>query len=313
MTNTHLMSRKYIRENKNSFSISRKSRTYGKFESLDDAVFIRDTLVESDWNLDEITGTYEIGDEYVTLGVIDEKIYMLSKSAERPSQEEVESLIKSKSRNPNNSRYGLNITRVFDTFIIKKQIFGMEQIFGYYDSLDDAEFVRNFLMDHMWNVNELSQIEHDKESGTYRIVEVIDDKAYVLDTFKSEDEIDLEKSHKNFLNKISKHKYGLASHAYLDELKDRIPELEKRFSVSADDEVWSFEDARDPLNDIIFSLTPFQQAVFDAVDGSTFDEITDSLKRFRSKNFEAKISRNLDELEDMGIIKKEGDIYKKSK
>lgn len=313
MTNTHLMSRKYIRENKNSFSISRKSRTYGKFESLDDAVFIRDALVESDWNLDEITGTYEIGDEYVTLGVIDEKIYMLSKSAERPSQEEVESLIKSKSRNPNNSRYGLNITRVFDTFIIKKQIFGMEQIFGYYDSLDDAEFVRNFLMDHMWNVNELSQIEHDKESGTYRIVEVIDDKAYVLDTFKNEDEIDLEKSHKNFLTKISKHKYGLASHAYLDELKDRIPELEKRFSVSADDEVWSFEDASDPLNDIIFNLTPFQQAVFDAVDGSTFDEITDSLKRFRSKNFEAKISRNLDELEDMGIIKKEGDIYKKSK
>ena len=306
------MSRKYIRENKNSFSISRKSRTYGGFASLDDAIFIRDELVRCDWNLDEITGTYEMDDEYLTVGVIDEKIYILSRSHERPSQNEVENLVKIKTRNPNGSRYGLNIARVFDTFVIKKQIFGMEQIFGYYDNLDDAEFVRNFLMDHMWNVNELSQIEHD-ESGAYRIVEVIDDKAYVFDTFKEEGEIDLEKSHRDFLTKISKHKYGLAAHPYLDELKDRIPELEKRFGVTADDDVWSFEDARDPLNDIIFSLTPFQQAVFDAVDGSTFDEITDSLKRFRSKNFEAKISRNLDELEEMNLIEKEDDIFKKSK
>ena len=166
----------------------------------------------------------------------------------------------------------------------------------------------------MWDVSRFSQIEFDEDTDTYKVVEVINDKAYVLDTFKSEDEIDLNTSHERFITKISKHKYGLASHPELDELADKIPELESRFHVSSNDEVWSFEEGQDPLNDIIFNLTPFQQIVYDSIEEeSTFDEIAQSLSRFKSKNFKRKVQRNLDELIDRGMVSKEGDNFKKTK
>jgi hypothetical protein len=88
-------------------------------------------------------------------------------------------------RNPNNSRYGLNMTRVFDTFIIEKQIAGDDYVFGYYDTLEDAEFARNHLMDNMWDINSFSQIQYDEDNNNYRVTEVIDDKVYVLGSFES--------------------------------------------------------------------------------------------------------------------------------
>ena len=48
------MSEKYIRKNKNNFTVIKNSRTYGKYDSLDVAVFARDLLVSSDWQLDNI-------------------------------------------------------------------------------------------------------------------------------------------------------------------------------------------------------------------------------------------------------------------
>lgn len=306
------MSEKYIRENKNSFVVSKGSRSYGKFEDIDDAIFVRDILIENDWN--PVDGIYETKGRYVAVATIDEKAHILGKFGEMPSQKTIDDLTKRKIRNPNNSKYGLNITRVFDTFIIKKQIAGQDHIFGYYDCLEDAEFVRNFLMDNMWNVNAFSQIQFDADTDTYRVVEVIDERAYVLDTFKSRDEIDLKRVHEEFLSKISKHKFGLASHPYLDELKDELPELEKRFNASPNDDVWSFEDTQDPLNDIIFNLTPFQKAVYDSLDGEkTFDEIMQALARFKSKNFESKVQRNLDELIKKGLVCKDGVNFKKTK
>jgi hypothetical protein len=305
------MSEKYVRKNRNSFAIVKGSRIYGKFTCLEDALFVRDLLIENGWNLEAIQNIYEIGEEYLILAVIDEKVCLLDKSDIKPSQDEIEILTKRKIRNPNNSKYGLNITRVFDTFAIKKRIAGEDHIFGLYDNLADAEFVRNFLLDNMWNVNAISQIQHDEDSDTYKVVEVIDDRAYVLGTFKN-NKIDLNRVHEEFLSKISKHKFGLAVHPYLDDLTGKIPELEERFGVSANDDVWTLKDTEDPLNDIIFNMTPFQKAVYDSLDGEmTVDEIAQALVRYRSGNFNEKIERNLDGLVASGVIVKNENHYKK--
>ena len=201
----------------------------------------------------------------------------------------MENLIKKHRRNPNNSRYGLNIARVFDVFIIKKQIAGDDYIFGYYDRLEDAEFVRNFLMDNCWNVNAFKEIEFDEETNTYKVVKVIDDKVYVLDSFDSPD-IDVNKVLEEFLARISKHKHGLAHYPHLDLLKESIDDLENKFNVTTKDENWNLSDIKDDaLNDILFNLTPFQQSVYDAIDGeTTIDEIKRKLIRYKSKNFEDK-------------------------
>ena len=303
------MSERYIRENKNSFVITKSSRIYGKFDTLEDALFLRDELIENDWDLHSIDEVYNVGGVYIVVKQIDGKLQVLAKSSEKPSVEEIKILAKKQIRNPNNSKYGLNITRIFDTYIIKKRIAGDDYIFGYFDNLRDAEFVRNFLLDHNWNVDEFSQIEYDEDTSTYKVIEVIDEKAYVLGTFESESQIDITKSHEEFLNKITKHKLGLAQHSNLDELTDKIPELEAMFNTKARDEVWSYENAQDPLNDVIFNLTPFQKTVYDAVDDSTFEDIKRSLIRYRSGNFDEKIQRNLDELENQGLISKNQNNY----
>ena len=307
------MKRKYIRQNKNSFSIVRANRTYAQLQDLDIALFLRDLLVENDWNLDSINETYEYECQYLILAIIDDRIHVLAKSKEKPSQSQISGLTKRKMRNPNNSRYGLNITRVFDTFIIKKQIAGDDYVFGYYDTLEDVEFARNHLMDNLWDINSFSQIQYDEDSKNYRVTEVIDDKVYVLGSFESKNDIDLDKIHAEFLNRITKHKLGLAEHQYLDELTDRIPELEEKFNTKAQDGMWEFKNTQDPLNDIIFNLTPFQKSVYDVVDDSTVEDIEKALIRFRSGNFTQKIQKNLDELIEKGLICKNQNHYIKQK
>ena len=299
------MSQKYIRKNKNSFNIVKSSKTYGKFDSLDDAVLIRDELIKNNWDMDSVDEMYKIDGKYLVFKVIEGKIHLILKSDEKPSKESVDELVKKKIRNPNNSKYGLNILKLFDTFIIKKQIAGDEYVFGYYDKLEDAQFVRNFLMDNNWNVNAFSQIEFDEDTDTYKVIEVIDDKAYVLKTFKGE--IDLEEVHSEFLTKITKHKLGLAQYPHLDELKNQVPDLEERFNVNASDDMWSFKDTSNPLEDVIF----FQQSVYDAVDNSSFEDIKKSLIRYKSGNFDSKIKKNLDELIERGLIFENKGVYKK--
>ena len=309
------MSEKYIRQNVNSCNIVKNSKTYAKITNLEDAIFLRDLLVETDWDVDKIPQTVKFNDNYLVLTILDEKIHLIAKYKSQPSAETIEKLIKKHKRNPNNSRYGLNITRVFDTFVIKKQIAGDDYIFGYYDNLEDAQFVRNFLMDHSWNVDEFETVNYCDETDSYKVVLVIDDKVYMLDSSKSND-FDLNETYGNFLLKISKHKYGLASYPHLDLLKDSIEELEKELGVKANDDVWSFSSVGDdasPLNDIVFSLTPFEQSVYDAIAMDTsFEDIKKSLIRYRSKNFEDKINRNLDSLIEKGLVEKTGSGYKKT-
>lgn len=299
------MSRKYIRTNKNYYNIVKGSKIYARIDNLEDTIFIRDFLVENSWDLDNIPDFIKKDNTYFILAVIDKKLHLLAKSDRKPVPSQIERLTRNKIRNPNNSRYGLNITRVFDIYVIKKQIASDDYIFGYYDSLCDAQFVRNFLMDHSWNVSEFSEIEFDDETGTYKVVSVIDDRVYVIDSYDSKEDIDLNASYEKFLAKVSKHKFGLASHPHLDMLKGIIPDLERQFDVKTKDEVWSFEGASSPLNDIIFNLTPFQQSVYDAIGSDTsLDEIKKSLIRYKSGNFDKKILKNIDDLIELDLIEK---------
>ena len=306
------MSEKYIRKNKKSCSIVKGSHTFARTNSLKDAMIIRDLLVDIDWNLEDVPQSIKIDEEYWILTVYEEKVYLLAKYRQKPDEDTIEKLVKKHQRNPNNSRYGLNISRIMDTYIITKQIAGEGHVFGMYDSLKDAEFVRNFLMDHKWNVNEFGEIEYDEETETYRAVLVIDDCVYVLDSFDDLD-IDLEKTYEEFLAKISKHKYRLANYPHLDRLKNRISELEEELNVKAADDVWIFGEGieeEDALTDIIFTLSPFEKSVYDAIGSrATADEIKRKLIRFKTKNFDEKIGRNLDVLIEKGLIKKVGEYY----
>lgn len=305
------MAEKYIRENKYSYNITKGSRIYAKVTRFEDAIFTRDLLVKYEWNLDEIPQIIKRNDKYLVLAVIDEKLHLLGRYKVIPSQETIDKLIKKQIRNPNNSKYGLNIMRFFDTFIIKKTIFGDEYVFGYYDNLEDATFVRNFLLDNNWNVNKFGVIEFDDETDTYKVISVIDDNVYVLDSFNFKSQIDLNKCYEKFLSNISKHKYGLANYPHLDLLTDKIDELELRFGVKTYDKTWSFSNLNEnssPLSEIIFNLTPFQQSVYDVISQDTsFEIIKKSLIRYKSKNFDGKIQKNIDELISMNLVVKVDD------
>ncbi len=310
------MSEKYIRKNKNNFTVIKNSRTYGKYDSLDVAVFARDLLVSSDWQLDNIHDEiFEIDNGYLVFKVIDDKLFCLGQFSEKPTFDAISKLTRKKIRNPNNSKYGLNISRLFDNYIIKKQIAGDEYIFGVFDNLEDATFSRNFLLEHDWDVNAFGEIEFCDETDTYKIVEIFDDRIYILASYETlaEAEKNLENAKSEFLNKIFKHKNGLANYPHLDILTDRIDELENDFQLKTQDDFWNIGDVENPLEDIIFNLTPWQKIIYDnAGDEFTFQQLKVKLKRYESKNFDKKIQRYLDELQELNLIEKlDDDVYRK--
>lgn len=311
------MNKKYIREKKNSYDIVKNHRVVAKFSDLDDAIFIRDLLIENDWDLDNFPQIILNDDNYLVLAIIEDKLRLIAKYRLKPDEKTVKKLINKYRRNPNNSKYGLNIMNYFGTFIIKKQIFGEEIIFGYYDNLKDAEFVRNFLLDNEWNINKFSEIMFDDETDTYKVTIVIDDVVYVLDSFDSKDDIDLNNVHEEFLAKISKHKYGLATYHHLDLLTDKIDELEGELGVETKDEFWALKNLSDnssALNELVFNMTPFQKTIYDVISSkTTLSEIEQALVRYKTKNFTQKIIKNLDELIDLGLVEKIGDeTYRKT-
>ena len=134
------MSEKYIQKRKNSYGIIRNSRVFASAGTLEDAIFLRDLLSGKDWNLDNFTLEMHLShDRYVAVAKIDEKLYLLGKFDTKPNDDDLERIIKKIRRNPNNSKYGLNISRVFEIFMVKKQIAGEEHIFGLFDNLEDAK------------------------------------------------------------------------------------------------------------------------------------------------------------------------------
>lgn len=317
MKNTEAMSEKYIRKNGKYFQVF-KSGNFGKFLKLEDAIEAKNLLSEHNWNLEEFPDyTFERDNAFFTFTVIDDKVHLLGPFDEKPSQKTIEISKKRMLRNPNGTRYGLNITRIFTEYVINKQIAGERYIFGVFDNPEDAAFARNFLLDNSWNVNAFGQIEFDDETDTYKIVEVIDEKIYVLGTYESEMQAqnNIEDARNEFLSKIRKHKYGLSNHPHLDALTDRLEDLKLRFGIENIDDVWSFEKADgDVLNQVIFNLTPWQKLVYDRINGeTTFEELKRRLAGYVAKNLDEKLAKNIEELINSGLVEDLGDgVYIRS-
>lgn len=311
------MSEKYIRKEKNSYKIIKNSHVFGKFDSLEDAIFVRDLLAGKNWDLDNFTLEMHLSHgKHIVVAKIDEKLHLLGKFEDKPNDKLVEKLTKKIKRNPNNSKYGLNIARIFEIFMVKKQIAGDSYVFGEFDNLDDAKFTRNFLLDNNWNVNAFNDIEFDDETDQYKIVKVYDDRVYILGTFENFEDAqnNLKNCQKEFLNKIYKQKNGLSHHPHLDVLTNHIEELEGEFQLKTSDDVWDFkEDVENPLNDIIFNLTPWQKTIYDAADETfTIDNLVEKLKRYKTKNFDKKVERYLHELVELNLVEKiDDENYKK--
>ena len=149
---------------------------------------------------------------------------------------------------------------------------------------------------------------------SYKIIEIINDKVYVIDSADDQSKIDINKSREKFITEISKHKYHFSNHPHLDELTDKIDCLEDIFSVKSHDDNWKLTDINDPLKDSVFNLTPWQKIVYDSINENTsFGDIEKSLSMYKSGNFKNKITKNLDELLDEGLIFKneKGNFSKK--
>lgn len=303
------MAEKYIQKKSNYFYLN-KSRNFGKFKHMDEAIYARDLLLKRNWDIDEIQDhIFELNSKYYYLKVIDDKIHIFGDFESVPDDKSIEKIIKNYLRNPNNTKYGLNISRIEDVFVIRKQIFGDEYIFGVFNNLKDAQFIRNFLLENQWDVNALSQVEYDDETDTYKIVEVIDDKAYVLGSFESQKiaNENIDNARKEFIGSVYKHKYALSNLPHLNDLTDRIDELKTIFNVDYEDGVWSFDNAEkqeDALNKIIFNLTPWQKIIYDNMgdDPIFIDELMSKIKTYKSKNFKSKVEKYLKELIDLGIV-----------
>ena len=309
------MKEKYIRKGKKYYTIVKSGKIFGKYLSEDYAIFARDYLVSNDWDLNNISQfVVLINDFYSVVCVVDEKLCILGSFEESPTKYEIQEVINNYRRNPNNSRYGLNIVNEFGVYIIRKQIFNDVYTFGVYDNLPDATFVRNLLLDNDWSVDKIEGIMFDDVEGNYGIIKVIDDKACVLKRF---DNINSafdgnHEAYNEFVIKIYKNKKRLASYPHLDCFRDIADEL---YSEIEDDgsilNVISNYEGNN-LSEVLFNLTPWQKLIYDGInDEITFDKLLDNLKGYKSKNFEKKVDKYLNELIDLNLIKKENGVYKK--
>ena len=59
------MDRKYLRENKNSFNIVKNSKIYAKITAYDDTIFIRDLLIQYQWDLNRVPSVVKNDGEYM--------------------------------------------------------------------------------------------------------------------------------------------------------------------------------------------------------------------------------------------------------
>ena len=176
--------------------IDKKTRTFGSFDSLEEAVFARNLLIEHGWDLDEIAGLgniLEFGDEFVVFTVFDGKLKFLAKFQYRvEAMRNADSLIENYIKNPFNSRYGTYIYKRLDYFDIRKSIDNKDYLFGIYKNLDDATFARDLLVRYDWNLDEISKlppVQFSEIHNKFVIVVVKDGRIRITkDKFDAESE-----------------------------------------------------------------------------------------------------------------------------
>lgn len=333
--------------NYKSFSIFKSingiNTNFGSFRSLYDAKFVRNTLMDIDWNIDNLEDIYynEFSDTYDVVGVYKNKIKIL---------ESFDSIEDAQN----------NLQDVLDRFEYKKMVFDEDYIqengnqfaihdsdskyFGSFKSFEDACTVRDFLVENNWDLTNFDYNSIYHINGYYwRFVKF---KSYLRIVGKYENFDDA------FLNQNNISDYSLKDltnpdNQYLEINRNIIKrkgkfEVTKRIdgqkisfgifdtrqeAIKARDEFESngweidydensiFNDSyQDSFQEIVFNLTLWQKLIYDAIDKMDcdifyFDDLINhnTLRPYKRGNFNSKVEKYLNELIDLNLVRKIGD------
>ena len=200
----------------------------------------------------------------------------------------VQKISKDKKTSDNNmSKYGSNIYKYGEYFTINKQINRKHINFGKFDSLEDATFVKNILVENDWV---LSRIKNNdciyRNDDSYWIIKSFKNKLHILGKFTSYNDA---KDHVNWLT---------------DEFKNN-----ENFVMYIPKSI-DFSNSKN-LDEIITEMKGWEKLVFNAINEieSTVFSLYD-LKRldifkmyqFKDESLDSTIVENLNKLSDLKLI-----------
>ena len=187
----------YIYEIRGHYQLSKtingKSKTFGYYETMDEAIFAKELLMKYDWDLDEVAklgNVLEFGDEFLVVTIYDNKLKFLDKFKTRSGAEgNADKIIKEFMGNPYRGKYGIYIYKRDSYFDIKKLVNGKDVLFGIYKNLDDATFARDLLMQYNWSFEDISDegnVFYSQIHEKYIVTAIIKDKLVVVSRYDSE-------------------------------------------------------------------------------------------------------------------------------
>ena len=201
-----------------------------------------------------------------------------------------------KSSQDNSSKYGSYVYKLGDYYTINKQINRKHINFGKFDSLEDATFIRDILVDKEWILSRIKNNDCIYENeGEFWIIKVFRNKLHILGKFSSYDEAndhvewltDEFKNNENFLTYISKPNIKI-------DLKN--------------------------VNEIISEIKGWEKIVFDAINDveSNVFSVNDlksldifKMYQFEDESLESTIIENLNKLANLKLIRILGNNYYK--
>lgn len=217
--------------------------------------------------------------------------------ADAPKTSSINKKISKKSSDNGGSKYGSNIYKNGDYFTINKQINGKHINFGKFNTLDEAKFVKNILVENEWKLYKIRNNDCIYENNNlFWVIKVLNNKLNVLGKFYSYKDAE---EHIDWL--ISEFKNNENFEVY----------------VPSDGEILN----SDRREEVISNLTGWEKLVFNAINeikGMVFS--LNDLKRldlfmmyqFEDESLETTIKENLDNLANLKLIKVMGnDYYKK--
>ena len=186
------------------------------------------------------------------------------------------------------SKYGSNIYKYGDYFTINKQINRKHINFGKFDSLEDATFVKNILVENDWVLSRIKNKDCIYQNGDcYWIIKSFKNKLHILGKFRSYEDAD---EHVNWLTEEFKNNEDFE--IYISSSNDRF-------------------DSKN-VDAIIDGLKGWEKLVFNAINEIESNVFSlDDLKRldvfkmyqFEDESIESTIVDNLNKLSDLKLIR----------
>ena len=147
---------KYIGKIKNSFIIKKDNENFGTYSKLTDALYERDRLIESDWNMDDYLQLDETDNLYEHM-VLPPFFHDSSYIYERPLSyvvvkdgEDCGKFHTKSSAYQYAKLVGGTVEPRNIRYVIKKRIYGELIQYGSFKTLDEAKKVRDELMANGW-------------------------------------------------------------------------------------------------------------------------------------------------------------------